>query len=182
MSITLRGAKPAIVVDEASIIELDNWTPDLGWQGDEDTFVLVEADDEGYGEVKVVVRLEHDPDHSLSDEDPAVVGVLEWSRGDHRPSGFDGAAFIVERDRRGALWCQPPAHMVRDEEAIGSHKDWLRDIIEDGYSIMVATLYVDGGEEGSHAIGGIDSTDPACLGDLGEDLVHMLASYELQAE
>lgn len=74
----------------------------------------------GY-DVRLVV--EYDEDCSIDDEDPEVIGRLQWERSDQRPNGFDGAARILERHwRDGRLWWQPPTDLVKGRDGAAADR------------------------------------------------------------
>lgn len=90
----------------------------------------------GY-DVRLVV--EYDEDCSIDDEDPEVIGRLQWERSDQRPNGFDGAARILERHwRDGRLWWQPPTDLVKGRDGAAADRietmaHWIRDRLESGW-------------------------------------------------
>lgn len=85
-----------------------------------------------------VWTLETMPDEMMSAmDDGDWFGRMEWSR-DGRPSGMDGNAEIIRRDRE-SLWWQPLADVKRGTDGFRNLRLQLTRLLEDGYVVVVLT-------------------------------------------
>ena len=141
--------------------------------------------------------IDSDPDANLDDYDEEFTGRFHWqARDGDRPSDFDGAARIIDRDYGQVCWWQPPDDIKGDAEGIDSLLGWIRDRWDMGWSWVAIELlgpapamdptdwrYVHSNYHpprpvlGQEGIGGVDDTGSGYLATLVSDLASELAYY-----
>jgi hypothetical protein len=111
------------------------------------------------GSIVVRTVIESDPDMSVFDEEPDLVGTFgSWIvRRGERPYPFDGRARILAVGRGyHRCWWQPPAD-VRTNEAVADLFAYVKRMADDGYSILcVIVSDADGVEIGREYLGAMD--------------------------
>lgn len=141
---------------------------------------LVAGEEVAHGADVVRLRIEADEFPSWPEDLPECDGEVVYGRNSTctghtvRPSRFDGAARIVERDDRGAWWWQPSADVPEENRA--ETLRYMRERFHDGWSVVVVELVrtCDMGYEhvvDSAALGCVDDTGAAYLAELLPDLV-----------